>query len=36
MQYREIVTVFCEVHIKYRNTLCGQIVEFFNVKPGVI
>jgi hypothetical protein len=34
MLYREIIAVFSEIHTKYRNTLCGKKVEFFNVKPG--
>ena len=30
---REIITVFREIHAKHINTLCGQNVEFLNVKP---
>ena len=32
MLYREIITVFSEVHTKHINTLCGQNVELLNVK----
>jgi hypothetical protein len=34
MLYREIIAVCSEIHKKYINTLCGQNVEFVNVKPG--
>jgi hypothetical protein len=34
MLYREIIAVFSEIHTKHINTLCGQKVEFVNVKPG--
>jgi hypothetical protein len=34
MLYREIIAVCSEIHTKHINTLCGQIVEFVNVKPG--
>jgi hypothetical protein len=34
MLYSEIIAVCSEIHIKHVNTLCGQNVEFFNVKPG--
>jgi len=34
MLCREIIAVCSEFHTKHINTLCGQIVEFFNVKPG--
>jgi len=34
MLYREIIAVYSEIHIKHINTLCGQNVEMFNVKPG--
>jgi proteasome assembly chaperone (PAC2) family protein len=30
----EIVAVCSEIHTKHINTLCGQNVEFVNVKPG--
>ena len=36
MLYREIIAVCSEIHIKHINTLCGQNVEFFSVKPGGI
>jgi hypothetical protein len=32
--YREIIAVCSEIHTKHINTLCGQNVEFVNVKPG--
>jgi hypothetical protein len=34
MLYREIIAVCSEIHTKHVNTLCGQNVEFVNVKPG--
>jgi hypothetical protein len=34
MLYREIFAVCSEIHTKHINTLCGQNVEFVNVKPG--
>ena len=34
MLYREIITVFSEIHTKHINTRCGQNVELLNVKPG--
>jgi hypothetical protein len=34
MLYREIIAVCSEIRTKHINTLCGQNVEFFNVKPG--
>jgi hypothetical protein len=34
MLYREIVAVCFEIHTKHINTLCGQNVEFVNVKFG--
>ena len=34
MLYREIIAVCSQIHTKHINTLCGQIVEFVNVKPG--
>jgi len=36
MLYREIFAVCSQIHTKQINTLCGQNVEFCNVKPGVI
>ena len=32
MLYREIIAVCSEIHIKHKNTLCGQNVELLNVK----
>ena len=32
MMYREIIAVCSEIHIKRTKTLCGQNVEFVNVK----
>ena len=32
MLYREIIAVCSEIHTKHTNTLCGQNVEFVNVK----
>jgi len=34
MLYREIMAVCSEIHIKHINTVCGQNVEFVNIKPG--
>jgi hypothetical protein len=34
MLYREIIAVCSEIHRKDTNTLCGQNIEFVNVKPG--
>jgi hypothetical protein len=34
MLYSEIIVVCSEIHTKQINTLCGQNVEFVNVKPG--
>jgi hypothetical protein len=34
MLYREIIAFRSQIHTKYINTLCGQNVEFVNVKPG--
>ena len=34
MLYREIIAVCSEIHTKHINTLCGQSVEFVNVKAG--
>jgi hypothetical protein len=33
MLYREIIAVCSEIHKKHINTLCGQNVEFLNLKP---
>jgi hypothetical protein len=32
MLYREIITVCSEIHKNHMNTLCGQNLEFLNVK----
>jgi hypothetical protein len=32
MLYREIIAVSSQIHTKHINTLCGQNVEFVNVK----
>ena len=34
MLYREIIAVCSQIHTKHINTLCGQNVEFVNVKRG--
>jgi hypothetical protein len=34
MLHREIIAVCSQIHTKHINTLCGQNVEFVNVKPG--
>ena len=34
MLYREIIAVCSQIHTKHINSLCGQNVEFVNVKPG--
>jgi hypothetical protein len=36
MLFREIIAVCSEIHTKHigLNTVCGQNVEFVNVKPG--
>jgi hypothetical protein len=34
MLYSEIMAVCSEIHTKHINALCGQNVEFVNVKPG--
>jgi hypothetical protein len=34
MLYREIIAVCSEIHNKHTKTLCGQNVEFVNVKSG--
>jgi hypothetical protein len=35
MLYREIITLFPQLHTKHINTLCGQNVELLNVKLAV-
>jgi len=32
MLYKEIIAVCSQIHTKHTNTLCGQNVEFVNVK----
>ena len=32
MLYREIIAVCSQIHTKHTNTVCGQNVEFLNVK----
>jgi len=34
MLYREIIAVCSQIHTKHINTVCGQNVEFVNVKPS--
>jgi hypothetical protein len=34
MMHREIIAVCSDIHTKQINTLCGQNVEFLDVKPG--
>jgi hypothetical protein len=34
MLYSEIIAVCSEIHTKHINSLCGQNVEFVNVKHG--
>jgi hypothetical protein len=34
MSYRAKVTVCFEINTNHINTMCGQNVEFVNVKPG--
>ena len=34
MLYREIIAACSQIHTKHINTLCGQNVEFVDVKPG--
>jgi hypothetical protein len=36
MLYREIIAVCSEIHIKHVCALCGQNVEYMDVKPGGI
>ena len=33
MLYREVIAVCSQIHTKHMNTLCGQNVDFLNVKP---
>ena len=34
MLYSEIIVACSQIHTKDINTLCGQNVEFLDVKPG--
>jgi len=34
MLYREIIAVCFEMHTKHKYSVCGQNVEFVNVKSG--
>ena len=34
MLYREIIAVCSQIHTKHINILCGQKMEFVNVKTG--
>ena len=34
MPYRKIIVICSEILTKHTNILCGQNVEFFNVKTG--
>jgi hypothetical protein len=34
MLHREIIAVCSEINTKYTNSLCGQVLEFVDVKPG--
>jgi hypothetical protein len=37
MLYGEIIAVFCQIHTKHTNTLCGQNVEFvFNLLVRIV
>jgi hypothetical protein len=36
MQYSEIIAVCSQIHTKHINTVCGQNVECFSLKPGGI
>jgi hypothetical protein len=36
MLYRETISVCSQIHTKHINTLCGQNVEFVNVKLAVV
>jgi hypothetical protein len=35
MLFRKIADVYCENHMEYRDTLCGQNAEFSYVKASV-
>jgi len=34
MLHREIIAVFSQIHSEHKYSVCGQKVEFMNVKPG--
>jgi len=34
MLYSEIIAVFSQIHTTNMNTLCGQNMEYFSLKPG--
>jgi hypothetical protein len=34
MLYREIIAVCSEIHTKHINAVCGQNVEFLNIKAA--
>jgi len=34
MLYREVIAAYSEICVKLRNKLCGQHIEFLNVKHG--
>jgi hypothetical protein len=34
MQFKEIIAIYSENHMKHTNTLCRQNAELFNVKAG--
>jgi hypothetical protein len=34
MLHGEKIAVYCENHMKHKNTLCGQIVEAYYVNAG--
>ena len=36
MPYRDIIAICSQIQTKHTNTLCGQNVEYVNVKPGGI
>jgi hypothetical protein len=36
MLYKEEIAAYSEIHTKLRNKLCGQYIEFLNVKHGGI
>jgi hypothetical protein len=34
MIFKEVITMYCENHIKHPNMFCGENVVFFNVQAG--